>query len=101
MKTLFQVQPSGEIPGLAYLPEYVSCNEEGTLVAAIGREPLNTTWERRRQLYGGSYGRQEDPARPIPPWGRSLADRIHRDGLVDRAFDHMLVNEYLPGQGIA
>jgi len=89
------------IPGLLYLPNYVSQDVEAALQAAIDAEPWDTTWERRRQLYGGSYGREEGLARPIPAWGQSLAERMYANELVDRPFDHMLVNEYLPGQGIA
>jgi alkylated DNA repair dioxygenase AlkB len=109
-----------EIPGLRYVPEYLSPAEEADLRRAIDLAPWDTSWDRCRQPYGGAYGTKSAPAPPIPDWGRQLADRIfadprfrddhaHGPGAVDRTpdrtpdrpFDQMLINEYLPGQGIA
>jgi alkylated DNA repair dioxygenase AlkB len=105
MSSLFSVHvdPSDipQIPGLSYLPGYITVEEETLLAQAIDAEPWDTTWERRRQPYGWSYGKGEDLARPIPTWGTRLAERMHAEGLSERMFDQMLVNEYLPGQGIA
>jgi alkylated DNA repair dioxygenase AlkB len=90
------------IPGLKYLPNYITPAEEQAIVAAIDAAPWDVTWDRRRQPYGARYGRTPSEAPPpIPAWGRALADRLHRESVVDRPFDHMLINEYLPGQGIA
>jgi alkylated DNA repair dioxygenase AlkB len=88
------------IPGLRYLPGYVTEADEAALVAAIDAAPWNTEWRRRRQPYGGGYGKATAAA-PVPDWGRRLADRLFADGVTDVPFDHMLVNEYQPGQGIA
>lgn len=88
------------VPGLRYLPGYISRAEETALVAAIDAMPWNTEWKRRRQPYGAGYGGSDDSA-PIPNWGRQLADRMFADGVMNRAFDQMLVNEYTPGQGIS
>jgi alkylated DNA repair dioxygenase AlkB len=105
MRTLFSPEVDAadipDIPGLSYLRDYVTCEEETELVRVIDREPWNTSWERRRQLYGATYGPGEGSERAIPSWGCALADRMHRDGLSERPFDQMLVNEYQPGQGIA
>jgi 2OG-Fe(II) oxygenase superfamily len=105
METLFPlvVTPVDipQVPGLRYVPEYVTEAEELALAEKIDGLPWNMEWRRRRQLYGvGRYG-SGDAAAPIPDWGRRLADRLHADGVADQPFDHMLVNEYLPGQGIA
>jgi alkylated DNA repair dioxygenase AlkB len=104
MATLFPITVDDAdvptIPGLRYLREYISSAEERQLVAAIDREPWNTKWQRRRQPYGGGYGTNDD-APPIPDWGRHLAERMLADGLTPTPFDHLLVNEYVPGQGIA
>ena len=89
------------IPGLSYLRDYISAKQEMELAAAIDLEPWDTTWKRRRQLYGWSYGRGGDPVRAIPAWGLRLAKRMHDDGISDRPFNQMLINEYLPGQGIS
>jgi alkylated DNA repair dioxygenase AlkB len=89
------------ISGLNYLRDYISEDQEMELTAAIDAEPWDTTWKRRRQLYGWSYGRGGETVRAIPPWGRALAECMHRDGIVERPFNQMLVNEYMPGQGIS
>jgi alkylated DNA repair dioxygenase AlkB len=89
------------IPGLSYLRDYLSEKQETELAAAIDLEPWDTTWKRRRQLYGWSYGHAEQPVRPILACGLRLAERMHHDGISDRPFNQMLINEYLPGQGIS
>jgi alkylated DNA repair dioxygenase AlkB len=102
METLFPLAIAADvppIPGLRYLPEYLNEAEERALVEAIDGLPWNTEW-RRRQPYGAGYGTRGGAA-PIPEWGRRLADRMLADGVTDVPFDQMLVNEYLPGQGIS
>jgi alkylated DNA repair dioxygenase AlkB len=105
MATLFPIQCEAEqvprIPGLVYIPDYLTEKDERKLAAAIDSAPWDSTWERRRQPYGAGYGLHATAAPPIPPWGQSLAERLIQEGIGDRPFDHMLVNEYLPGQGIA
>ncbi|MDB5312383.1 MAG: hypothetical protein JWO38_6585 [Gemmataceae bacterium] len=88
------------VPGLRYLPGYVSEADEPALVGAIDGMPWNTEWRRRRQAYGaGSGSGGESP--PLPDWGRRLTARMFGDGVTDRPFDQMLVNEYAPGHGIS
>ena len=89
------------IPGLRYFPEYISKSEEAELVMAIDAAPWDTTWDRRRQPYGATYGDKPTVELPIPEWGQSMSERIFKEGLTERPFNQMLVNEYLPGQGIA
>lgn len=105
MGLLFSIEVGREdvpdIPGLSYLPSYVTEQEEQELVRAIDREPWDITWDRRRQYYGATYGAAPGPERPIPAWGLALAKRMHGEGLSERPFDQLLVNEYEPGQGIA
>lgn len=105
MATLFPLDPQGrrvpDIPGLAYLPHYITPAEESALVAAIDAESWDVSWERRRQPYGASYGKDTGERRAIPDWGQAIAERMLRERISERPFDQMLVNEYLPGQGIA
>lgn len=104
MNTLFDptADPADvpSVPGLRYLPGYVTEAEERALVAAIDGMPWNTEWKRRRQPYGAGYGGGGGAA-PVPEWGVRLAGRMLADGVTDRPFDQMLVNEYAPGQGIS
>ena len=105
MATLFPITVEHsdlpDIPGLGYLREYVTAEEEAQLTAAIDVGDWDTSWDRRRQYFGATYGRDAGPVRALPEWGLALAERMYRDGISERPFDQMLVNEYLPGQGIA
>ena len=94
-------EPIVSIPGLTYRPEYVTIEEESALVRLIDSMPWDTQWKRRRQLYGASYSPDGGAVRPFPDWGVALAERMHHEGLSERPFDQLLVNEYEPGQGIA
>jgi alkylated DNA repair dioxygenase AlkB len=98
--TLFTV-PLPPIPGLSLLQQYITPVDEIELAALIDGSPWDTTWDRRRQLYGHSYGKAATEPRPIPHWGQALIARMFAEGICDRPFDQMLVNAYLPGQGIA
>jgi alkylated DNA repair dioxygenase AlkB len=105
MSLLFPVAPDEpslpSIPGLRYVPDYISKEQEIALRVAIDLLPWDTSWDRRRQPYGGAYGVKRKAAPPLPDWGRLLAERMFREHLTERPFDQMLVNEYEPGQGIA
>lgn len=89
------------IPGLAVRLEYISAELERELAALIDQQPWDTSWERRRQSYGRSYGKGREPNREIPEWGLSFIERMQQEQISDQPFNQMLVNEYLPGQGIA
>lgn len=91
------------VPGLAYVADYVTADEERELLAAIDREPWQTDWQRRRQVYGLSYGSARSEGRtlgPLPRWLAPYADRIRRDGHLEDDVVNVVVNEYEPGQGI-
>ncbi len=90
-----------DVPGLAYVDAFVGEEEERALLEAIDGEPWDTTWKRRRQVYGLSYGSAQSGPRvlgPLPSWALGLAARV-RDALGGEAAN-IVVNEYLPGQGI-
>jgi alkylated DNA repair dioxygenase AlkB len=92
-----------DVPGLGYREEWISADEERELLAAIDREPWKTEWERRRQIYGLSYGSARSEPRalgPLPSWVVPIAERVVREGVLDAAVANVVVNEYLPGQGI-
>ena len=89
------------VPGLALRSDYISPREEADLVVAIDAQIWDTSWDRRRQPYGYRYGSATGESVPIPEWGTALAQRMLCDGITERPFDQMLINEYLPGQGIS
>nr|AXL05482.1 hypothetical protein AYO47_09970 [uncultured bacterium] len=103
MNRLFPIDdPSPpDIPGLRYVAEYLSVADEEAIARAIDAAAWDTSWERRRQPYGAAYGNRSAAVAAIPEWGRQLANRIFAERFSVRPFDQMLVNEYLPGQGIS
>lgn len=94
------------IPGLLYLPQYISPPDHDQLIETIAAQPWRGALARRTQHYGYVYdyrARSIDPAAflgELPPWLRSLAEQLHADGLTGQVPDQAIVNEYTPGQGI-
>jgi len=59
--------------------------------------------QRRMQFYGYTYdylSRSIKRTGKLPPWARTIARRIHEDGLSPHTPAQLAVNEYEPGQGI-
>lgn len=95
--------PVPVVPGLGYLEEWITKDEERELLAAIDRQQWKMELERRRQIYGLSYGSARAEPRvlgPLPSWIVPLAERVVREGLLDAPVANVVVNELLPGQGI-
>lgn len=99
--------PAPAIPGLSYLPGYLGAAQETTLLTQVGRQSWNTDWKRRVQHYGSRYHartferRGDLPREPLPDWLAEVAWRLRADGHFQEIPDQAIVNEYLPGQGIA
>lgn len=95
------------IPGLRYIPDYISRDEESFLLEVVDYEPWITDLKRRVQHYGYRYdyrSRSVDPDMylgPLPDWALVIAQRLYRQKFIERAPDQLIVNEYEPGQGIA
>lgn len=95
-----------DIPGLTYRPDYVTEEEERALLLAVDAAPWRAQWQRRTQHYGFGYpeggSRFATPVQvaPIPEWLAAVGARLVADGLLGARVDNVVVNEYLPGQGI-
>jgi alkylated DNA repair dioxygenase AlkB len=98
--------PVPRVEGLRYLERYIDSNAEGALLTAIDREEWRRDYKRRTQYFGLSY---DDAAvrgalrwlRDIPPWLLPFGQRLVADRILPRAPENVVINEYLPGQGIA
>jgi alkylated DNA repair dioxygenase AlkB len=98
------VQPSPQVvSGFTLRPNYIGANEEAELIAHVDAGQWDTEWRRRVQRYGLGYGpaNQRAVVGPFPQWLKPLAERVAADAGFERFPDNSVINEYLPGQGIA
>lgn len=95
------------IDGLRYIPHFVTAEDEARLLTLIDAHPWMETLRRRVQHYGYVYDyRKRTVEREmylggLPEWAQNLAERFQHEGYTRWLADQVIVNEYLPGQGIA
>lgn len=101
------LNPVMAIPGLIYLPNFITPAQEAELVTIIDQQPWLSDLKRRVQHYGYKYDYQ---ARSItqalalgamPDWLEVYCKVLHSEGLFPATPDQVIINEYQPGQGIA
>lgn len=101
------VQIGVAVEGLKYVQKFVSASDESKLLAASDTEPWLSDLKRRVQHYGYRYAykaRIVDPSMylgPLPNWIHPLAARLVSEGHMPTIPDQVIVNEYMPGQGIS
>jgi alkylated DNA repair dioxygenase AlkB len=94
------------IAGLDYWPFFLSVPEQAKILKLVNTGPWLHDLKRRVQHFGYRYdykARRLDKSMyvgPLPAFAKHLADRLVEQGLVNEAPDQLIVNEYLPGQGI-
>lgn len=95
------------VPGLTYVADYLPQIEQDELLSTVDSMQWRSDLKRRVQHYGYRYDYtkrevgQDSYLGPLPRWAKRLADRLYGDGLVAIEFNQLIVNEYLPGQGIS
>eukprot|EP00053_Salpingoeca_punica_P022093 m.213810 g.213810 ORF g.213810 m.213810 type:complete len:276 (+) comp29763_c0_seq1:124-951(+) len=96
-----------KVPGLVYVADFLTAKEEAALLQHVDRSPWETSLKRRVQQYGWTYRYKErsvqasDYLGPLPAWMGGVLARLRQSGLASTEFDQCIVNEYMPGQGIA
>ncbi|MDP9195812.1 MAG: alpha-ketoglutarate-dependent dioxygenase AlkB [Pseudomonadota bacterium] len=81
--------------------------QEVLLLSRIDSQPWRADLKRWVQHYGWRYDYKERTVRsdaflgPLPDWLRSLCHRLHDKGIFPSPPHQVIVNEYLPGQGIS
>jgi alkylated DNA repair dioxygenase AlkB len=106
-----------EIPGLLYWPRFISEPMEKTLLAALQENPnwvgVSPGEKSRRVIHYGykyDYSKVSDLTRcdaipemfaAIPTPSILRCPNVPESLRVDADFDQLIINEYLPGQGIA
>ena len=95
-----------EVAGLRYVPGYIDAETEVALVQVIDAQPWLYDLKRRVQHYGYKYdykarGITHDlRIGAIPNWLAGLCDDLQAQGYFKQVPDQVIINEYLPGQGI-
>lgn len=98
---------STDIPGLMYAPSFITPAEEAKMLQIIDQQEWNLDLKRRTQHYGYRYdykARVTDQSLylgPLPDWLKPLVRSLVCEGIFAKAPDQVIVNEYLPGQGIS
>lgn len=94
------------IPGLTYISNYISAEYEDELLKFIDSQFWNLDLQRRTQHYGYKY---DYTARSVvasyhlgemPYWINELYNKLHSDSIFIEMPDQVIINEYIPGQGI-
>lgn len=98
---------SSAVEGLRIVPRFIDARAEAEMIRSIDAGEWSTELRRRVQHHGHRYDYKArrlasvGPPVPLPAWCRSLVRAVHDAGLTTLDFDQVIVNEYLPGQGIA
>ena len=94
------------IDGLEYIEDYIT-EAQHDWSLAIDEYPWLDDLKRRVQHYGFKYdyrARKVDMDMRIgelPEWLNRLSEKLYKDGYMPEVADQVIVNEYLPGQGIS
>jgi alkylated DNA repair dioxygenase AlkB len=106
--SLLEMPTVPNIPGLLYLPDYITAEEEARLVAEIEAAGWHNVGMRRlvRQFgYHYSFSRRSmapgDFREALPAWAAAIAQRLHHEQLLPAVPNQLLANRYLPGEGIS
>lgn len=95
------------IAGLSYTPEFVDEGAERRILSELDSSDWSQELKRRVQHFGYKYdykARRIDPSMyvgPLPPWIKSLSERLVCQGIFAHIPDQVIANEYVPGQGIS
>lgn len=95
------------IRGLVYVADYLDSEQQTHLLAQVDSQAWSLDLQRRVQHHGYVYDyrrRTIDQTAALGPLPRclwDLSERLYRDGFCPDPPDQVIVNEYLPGQGIA
>ncbi|XWS57168.1 hypothetical protein CRYUN_Cryun09bG0150100 [Craigia yunnanensis] len=94
----------GDLPTLIYIPDFITDSEQAQLLNNICQTPVSK-WKslknRRLQNWGGVVHEKGLFSQDLPPWLAKITERICEESrLFPSAINHVLINEYLPNQGI-
>ena len=97
------------VPGLKLIPGFLTPKEQSLCVQRVdgATQEWRNDLQRRVQHYGWRYDYRARAITPdmhlgaLPGWLHQLAERLYREtGAFGHIPEQVIVNEYLPGQGI-
>ncbi len=95
------------VPGLTYISNYIPLEYEEELLKLIDAQSWNLELRRRTQHYGYKYDytarsvSNSHHIGKIPYWIDKLCHKLYSESIFMEKPDQAIVNEYVPGQGIA
>ena len=104
------LQEADIIPGLKFMEAFLTPEQQDYCVQRVDAavDQWRNDLSRRVQHYGWRYDYKVRAITPdmhigaLPDWLADLAQKLYDEtGLFDRVPEQVIVNEYLPGQGIA
>ena len=98
--TLFDDEVAVAPEGLVYCPDFLSVTEEREISDWIDAQAWDRAFSRRRQFYGHSYS-DKAAKTEVPSLLDHYAQRLFELSYTLEVPRQVLINEYLPGQGIA
>jgi len=94
------------VPDLIFVENYISDAEHNNLIHEIDKNTWSDELKRRVQHYGYKYNYKARSislsmkVQDLPYWAVELGNRLTNDGYFSANPDQLIINEYLPGQGI-
>ena len=95
------------IDGLQYIEDYITEVQHDWSLARIDEHQWLDDLKRRVQHYGFKYDYKARKVNmdmrigELPEWLHRLSEKLYEDGHMPEVADQVIVNEYLPGQGIS
>ena len=96
-----------EIPGLRYIKNYITVAKHDSLLERVDHHRWLDDIKRRVQHYGFKYDYRARKVNydmhigELPRWLEELSKELYKDKYMPEVADQVIVNEYLPGQGIS
>ncbi|WOK95912.1 hypothetical protein Cni_G04619 [Canna indica] len=100
----------GFLPTVAYIPNFVTQSEQSQLlhhnyvylqIYEVPASRWKSLKNRRLQNWGGVVHEKGLLPQPLPSWLTKITEKISQQtGLFPSPINHVLINEYLPDQGI-
>ncbi len=95
------------IPGLSCIKNYITADRHNKLLAQVDEQVWLEDIKRRVQHYGFKYDYRARKVNydmhigELPRWLEELSKELYWDKYMPEVADQVIVNEYLPGQGIS